>query len=294
MFDVTKLPVDKQFTKRLIRPDTWIINPWDENNAAPHPYVIVGEEKAMLIDSTWTELPLREYIEKCVTDKPLIVVNTHGHHDHTNANWMFEDLPIYMSEYAFNEILDRRKLPFEEGRWGGNKPGNYTANIAKAGDTFDLGGRIIEVLPYKGSHSPGSLLYLDQKYGLLFPGDEIECGQMLVSGTRYPGICVEYLRENLLGLIEGWGDKIDLICPPHNGAPIDGSFLNLLVENCDRIMSGVPGNPDVGSTSYLYNPLEDRSPETVKAIIDDPKMMRAEWKGTSIVYNTDRIFKSQL
>lgn len=294
MFDVTKLPVNKQFTKRLIKPDTWIINPWDENNAAPHPHVVIGEEKALIIDTTWTTLPLREYIEGYVTDKPVMVASTHGHADHTNANWMFDDRPIYMSEFAWNEIQARRELDEIAGRWGGNKPGNYVPILIKPGDIIDLGNRQIEVIPYEGSHSLGSLLFLDRKYGILFTGDEIECGQMLVMGNRSSVNCVERLRDNLQSLVSNWGDKITMLCPPHNGSPIDAKFLEYLVENCNRILSGIEGESDVGSTSYLYNPMEDRSPEKIKAIIDDPMIRRSEWMGTSIVYSKDRIFKNQL
>lgn len=294
MFDVTKLPIKKQFTKRLIKPDTWIINPWNENNSAPHPHIVIGEEKALLIDATNTTLPLREYIEEYVTDKPLMVASTHSHGDHTNANWMFEDLPIFMSEFAWNEIQERRKMDPVTAKWGKNKPGNYVPTLLKPGDIIDLGNRIIEVIPYEGSHSLGSLFYLDHKYGVLFPGDEIECGQMLVMGKRSDVNCIERLRDNLQKLIDDWGDQITTLCPPHNGSPIDAKFLEYLVENCERIMSGIEGDQDVGSTSYLYNPLEGRSQEKIRAVIDNPMIKRSEWMGTSIIYSEDRIFKNQI
>lgn len=294
MIDVTTLPVNKQFTRRLIKPDTWIINPYDPNLAAPHPHVVIGEKYALVIDATWTTLPLRQYIEQYVTDKPLLLACSHAHHDHTNANWMFNDVPIYMSAPAWDELRARRELDDVTGKWFGHQKGDYVPHILKAGDVIDLGGREIEVLPYVGCHSPGSLLYLDRKYGVLFTGDEIECGQMLVSGRPGTKTCVELLRENIANLLAGWGDKIDTICPPHNGSPFHAKFLEYLVENCDRIMSGIEGDNDVGSLSYLYNPHEDRSPEQVKAVIDNPKLKRSEWMGTSIVYNTDRIFKSQV
>ena len=118
--------------------------------------------------------------------------------------------------------------------------------------------------------------------------------QMLVSGRPGSKSCVELLRENVVRLIEGWGDKFDMICPPHNGTPFHAKFLEYLVENCDRIMSGIEGDLDVGSLSYLYNPLEDRSPEQIQKALDDPLTRRSEWMGTSIVYNSERIFKSQV
>lgn len=294
MINITTLPINKQFTRRLIKPDTWIINPYDPNLAAPHPHIIIGDEYALLFDPTWTKLPLRKYIEECITDKPVKVALSHAHHDHTNACWMFDDCEIFCSQLAWDELSARREMDDVTGKWDGNPHGTFTPTILKPGDVIDIGNREIEVLPYEGCHSPGSLVYLDRKYGILFTGDEIECGQMLVGGKRGSKSCVELLRENIVTILEGWGDQITTVCPPHNGSPFDAAFLTYLVENCDRIMSGIEGMDDVGSMSYLYNPLEDRSEENIRATLENPMIKRSEWKGTSIVYNTDKIFKSQL
>ena len=293
--DVTTLPINKQFSRRLIRPDSWIINCYDPSLAAPHPHIIIGDDKALLIDPTYTRLPLREYLEQYVTDKEIMVACTHDHHDHTNAAWQFDDCTIFMSEFAWNTIQGRRELSDEEGRWNAGQPhGTFVPTILKPGDTIDLGNRIVEVLPYEGCHSPGSLIYLDHKYGLLFTGDELECGQILVGGKRAGNSCVETLRDNVVRILEGWGDQIDMVCPPHNGSPFDKHFLDYLVENCERIMDGVEGDPNVGSMSYLFNPFEDRSPEKIKETLEDPDTFRSEWKGTSIVYNRKRIFRKDL
>ena len=294
MIDITTLPVNKQFTRRLIRPDTWIINCYDPNLASPHPYLIIGKERALLIDPTWTKLPLRKYIEEYVTDLPLWVVCTHSHLDHTNAAWMFDDLPIFMSEIAWEETQARRLLSDKEGRWMGHPKGTFTAKTLKPGDMLDLGGRVLEVLPYRGCHSTGSLLFLDRSAGVLFTGDEIECGQMLVGGRAGSPNCVELLRDNLASLKADFGGQFDLICPAHNGAPIDASFLDILIENCERILSGIEGDDDVGSMTSLYNPLEDRPEESIRKVLSDPTTKRSEWQGSSIVYNTQRITYAQV
>jgi len=300
------LPVNKQFSRRLIAEDTWILNPFDPGLAFPRPYVLIGEKYALVIDTTYTALPLRAYIETCVTDKPLKVFSTHSHFDHTNGNGHFNDVPIYMSQYAWEEIKERRKLDAKEGRWQvydaennaidltEEEIGDYVPEILKPGDTIDLGNRILEVLPYEGCHSPGSLVLLDHNTGYLFTGDEIECGQMLVMGRGKSSSCIELLKENIDRLREGWGDQITMLCPPHNGSPIHVKFLDYLSENCQRIMDGEEGDMDVGSMTYLYNPKEDRPVEMIKAQLENPDILRSEWKGTSIVYSRQRIFKKQL
>ncbi len=296
--DVNTLPLNKQITRRLAKPDVWILNCYDPNQASPHPHVIVGDKLTAVIDPTWTLFNVRKYVEDYVSDKPIIVLCSHSHHDHTNANWMFDDLPIYMSEYAWGEIQNRRALPDDQAKWGGHKKGTYVPRILKVGDTIDLGGHVLEVLPYDGCHSPGSLIYLDRKAGILFTGDEIECGQMLVAGRPGSTTSVEKLRDNIVRIIEGWGDQFDMVCPPHNGTPFHAKFLDYLVENCERIMEAHKrgenmGTGDVGSMSYLYNPYEDRGPEQIKAAIENPLTYRSEWMGTSIVYNIQRVFRSE-
>ena len=59
-------------------------------------------------------------------------------------------------------------------------------------------------------------------------------------------------------------------------------------------MSGIPGELDVASTSYLLNPFEGRDPAMGKKIREDPTILRSEWKGTSIVYSTERIMRADV
>lgn len=291
MFNAKELPVKKQFSRRLVKPDTWIINCYDPNLASPHPHLLIGEKYALLIDPTWTQLALRKYIKEYVTDKPLLIACSHGHHDHTLTNGQFNDLPIYMSQYAWDEVRQSRENP---SNFEGYIMGDYTPIILKPGDTIDLGGRVVEVIPYEGCHSPGSLIFLDTKQGILFTGDELEAGQMLVSGRPGSTTSVEKLRDNLLLIKNNYAGKFDMLCPPHNGSPIHALFLDYLIENCERIMNGIEGDMDVASTTFLLNPLEDRPADQVEKTRKDPKILRSEWMGSSIVYNVDRIFRSQV
>ena len=292
-FDVNALPINKKFSRRLVAPDTWLINPFDPGIATPRPYVLIGDEHALVIDPTNTRLPLREYIEACVTDKPLWVADTHSHGDHVDANYMFDDCEFYMSQICWDEIQARRALNDEEGRWINCERGTYTAHVLKPGDTIDLGNRVIEVLPYVGCHAPSSLIYFDHKTGTLFTGDELETGQMLVMGQPGTKSCVEQLRENVQNLLDGWGDKIQRVCPPHNGSPIHPLFLTHLVENCDRVLSGIDGDPDVRSMSFMIGPMWENSP-MAKKWMEDPNILRSEWQGTSIVYNKTRLHKADI
>ncbi len=298
--DVNALPLSKQITRRLAKPGVWIISPYSPDLASAKPHVVIGDKLAAVIDPTDTGFNVRKYVEEYVTDKPLIVLCTHSHGDHTNDNYMFDDVPIYMSEYAWGEIKARREMDDDAGWWVSHntegpkikyEKGTYTPNILKVGDKIDLGGCEIEVLPYDGCHSPGSLIFLDKRDGILFTGDELECGQMLVMGRDGSTNSVEKLRDNIVRILEGWGDQFDMLCPPHNGTPIHAEFLKYLIENCERIMSGIEGSTEIGSTTYLLNPAANNARRSMNI---NPNARRSEWKGSSIVYRTDRIFRSQV
>jgi glyoxylase-like metal-dependent hydrolase (beta-lactamase superfamily II) len=166
--------------------------------------------------------------------------------------------------------------------------GSYVPTLLKSGDIIDLGKREIEVLPYNPCHSPTSLIYLDRTRGILFPGDEIDSGQINIWGQP-----VETFRDNMLSLKKR-GDDFDMICPAHNGTPMHAKILDYYIENCERIMDGIEGDMDKGSTSYLLNPFESRSAESVEQRRWDPDIRRSEWKGTAINYNIHLIHNNQV
>ena len=276
-------PVNKQFMRVLVKPDTWLLNGVSLDNAAPHPHVVEGTEKAAIIDTTDLELDLREYVEKYVTDKPLVVISTHSHGDHTANNVLFEDCPIYMSEVCWEEVKANRENPrSNKPEW--QKGDTYTPIIIKDGDIIDLGDRKLECIHFAGCHSDSSMVYLDLKYGCLFTGDEFEGGQVLIMGARGNN-CIEKYRDNLVKLRERINGRATCVCPPHNGSPHDILILDYMIENCERIMSGIEGMKDVRSMTFGLNPhgysISSMANEDVR---------RSEWMGTSIVYNTKRIF----
>ena len=57
--------------------------------------LIVGSERALLIDTGYGFGNVKGLI-RSITDKPLIIANTHGHVDHTCGNYQFAE-DIYIS-----------------------------------------------------------------------------------------------------------------------------------------------------------------------------------------------------
>src|SRR5215510_1307924 len=56
--------------------------------------LMIGEQRAALIDSGCGIGNLREAVEE-VTDKPVIVINTHTHLDHLGSNRQFDEIAMF-------------------------------------------------------------------------------------------------------------------------------------------------------------------------------------------------------
>lgn len=122
---------------------------------AVHMYLIQGEERAVLLDTGFGGGDLAGLIQE-LCEKPLLVVNSHGHVDHTGANTQFEQICAHPADWQMiqghtGEALERFQ-PLREG------------------DRVDLGGRCLEVLELPG-HTPGSIALLDRRNRIIFIGD---------------------------------------------------------------------------------------------------------------------------
>lgn len=260
---------DKPFAKRRLAENVWVIT----SSKGCDVHLVIGPERAAVMDTGESRRSLRKYIET-ITDKPLVVLNSHGHFDHTGSNAQFSDCPIYMSDFAAAGCKDigKRELNIED--FGTD----YEPTVIKEGDIIDLGGgHTLEAIKI-GCHSPGSLAYLDRTARMLFTGDELEAGQVLIQGIRMEA-SVERYRDNMLKLKEHY-DEFDLVCPAHNGTPIYKEIIIDSIENCDRILSGIEGKPDITSPTFSGR----------RAI--GPDYRRSEWKNSSIVYSTSKLHYS--
>ena len=141
---------------------------------APLMYLLIGNERALLIDSGASDDPrvtdaltrvVSEYLGRPDGSRlPLVVAHTHGHQDHRSGAAAFAALP------------DTTVVPHEgEGlrKFFGFK------SWPDAEVRFDLGGREIVLAPVPGHH-PDHIVFLDMRTRLLFTGDFYLPGRLLV------------------------------------------------------------------------------------------------------------------
>lgn len=167
-------------------------------------YFIEGADRAALIDTGYGFGDLQKTVRE-ITDKPLLIFNTHGHVDHTCGNAQF-DAPCYIGEkdmelcrqhtseamrrdsierarhsvnYETGEEYDALPEDFDEREYCSRGAGNLVP--VQEGERFDLGGAVLKVYETPGHTKGGiSLLYEEKNY--LFIGDATGMFVWLFSG----------------------------------------------------------------------------------------------------------------
>lgn len=134
-------------------------------------YLIVGKEKALLIDLSnnvrWAENAaesLRQLVAERTEGKELTITFTHNHGDHTGMIHAYADDPTVkfaLPEKDFSFMAKR--FPIDQ---------SYFIN---EGDVFDLGGFKIETIEVPG-HTDGSVVFNMNGRDILFSGDAIGSG----------------------------------------------------------------------------------------------------------------------
>jgi len=115
--------------------------------------------------------------------EPKIILNTHGHIDHTGANKDVKerfDIPLYIHS-ADAELL-RSEEYLELSLMLDAKHSPSPDRLLEDGDQIEVGGFSLRVIHTPG-HTPGSVSFYGD--GLLFSGDTIFCGG--VGRTDLPG-----------------------------------------------------------------------------------------------------------
>lgn len=151
-------------------------------------HLIEGETHAMLTDTAFGIGNLRGLVET-LTDKPIIVVNTHFHGDHSAGNSQFErvychkyDIPYLVASQAGNRMLPPAEY-FHAEDVVPNEP--YEIAEMVDGDRFELGpDHVVEVIHMPG-HAAGGCMFLDHKTNFLFSGDAVVFTPTLILG-RFP------------------------------------------------------------------------------------------------------------
>ena len=205
-------------------------------------YLLLGSEKALLIDTGCGIFPLKPIIDKIIGQRELLVFNTHCHFDHRGGNDEFPEVYIHESEkdvisvpediswlqYSSNEMVKN-----EYGKKDFKLKPSVTVKSIKEGDELDLGGITVKVIHTPG-HSVGSIsLFTDR--GELFTGDLAHYGAMYLQQKSGVHVILDSLSK-LMRIFET--KKLKEIYPAHEDYSVGKELLVSLhkgISNLDQI-----------------------------------------------------------
>lgn len=215
-------------------------------------WLIVGPERCMLIDTAFGLGDTKALVDEITGGMPIIVVNTHGHVDHSYGNCRFDRVycsefeePIVKSQnqrmwdYLFDEDGNNIWLEFDRNDLPVWK--EYEVIGVPDGYVFDLGRDHEVELVWLGGHAPGMAGYLDKKNRIFFPGDDLcsdVCG--VASGghaglpnRKYANLIT--FRDNLKKIVDRM-DEYDYVFPSHFMVDLENSVLAAELEACNAIL----------------------------------------------------------
>lgn len=249
-------------------------------------YLVEGTQKAALIDTGSGAGSLRKFVEN-LTDKPVIVLLTHGHVDHALGAPEFDT--VYMNrkdDYIYSqhcELEVRKGYLSQSPDFAKIVEEDYipvasadSFHDMKEGDVFDLGGIFVEVYECPG-HTQGSVCILIREERILLTGDA--CNTFTFLFDDYSTGLGTYER-NLEALKAKTAGKFDRIILSHGpGRFYPAELIDEVLEVCEDIKSG---NVDdlpfdfMGKRAYIAKAMEMGS-------------ARSDGKLGNIVYNKDRV-----
>jgi hydroxyacylglutathione hydrolase len=154
--------------------DTFVIRQSLKTNfEAPFLYLLFGREKALLLDTGAEGGRLRPVVDGIVeqwlaahgrTAIPLVVAHSHSHGDHVAGDAAFRDRP--------DTVVVGLDPADVAGFFG---IADWPETIAR----FDLGGRMLSVIPVPGHQAASTMIY-DSRLRILLSGDVLYPGRLYV------------------------------------------------------------------------------------------------------------------
>jgi glyoxylase-like metal-dependent hydrolase (beta-lactamase superfamily II) len=209
-------------------------------------FLVVGAERAALIDTGMGVGDIRAVVED-LTTLPVIVINSHAHWDHIGGNFRFDDIAIHQAEAGklengISRERMRRNLapdllsgPLPKGVDPDNAPipTSKATTLLQGGEKFDLGGIELEVISTPG-HSPGGIVLLDRKRGILFSTDVAYAAPLYCYSEE---TSFDDYRTSMRALAE-LAPELRAVYGSHNETPFAPELLIAMDKAFDAIAAG--------------------------------------------------------
>ncbi|MBR6863740.1 MAG: MBL fold metallo-hydrolase [Bacteroidales bacterium] len=227
-------------------------------------HLLVGKDSALVIDTGFGLVNLKEAVNR-LTDRPVKVINTHGHFDHTHGNWQFGEAMVSYKDletisrhddaaYLYDNFLGSAFMKLLIGEKGVDRVCNQPkAEYRPLPESMSLdlgGGRVIRLYEIPG-HTPGSIALLDVKNHRLYTGDMFCSGGVLLQLPESTDVetylqsvrfTKELCREN--GVTEFF--------PSHPECPLPVSMLDDFENAALRYLNQERTEKEIDSKTSVY------------------------------------------
>lgn len=255
-------PVDPYVEVYQLQPNVFgLLTENADGMGDPWMYLVIGPEKAMLIDTGFGIGNLKGLCEMLAPGKKIIAANTHGHPDHAGGNAQFGkvycheyDVPMleaqnpHMWDYLF-EHGDR-----EQGQciWAEFDRADiipfcpYEIVGCSDGHQFDLGGGHIVELIHMGGHTSGSCAFLDYGTDSLFTGDNLLSMRVGVGAAPADAPHAEAMTIGTLRTafehLSARKSEFAHVYPGHFATDLENTSVDAMLEACSAICTDPVGN----------------------------------------------------
>lgn len=214
-------------------------------------YLVEGNDRAALLDSGSGIGFVRPVVER-LTNKPVVVLLTHGHVDHAMGASEFPAEDVYINQEDAYIYKDHSSHAFRQSGlflMGPNSEmvvpeEDFTPLVPitayrdlKEGALFDLGGISVEIYACPG-HTKGSLVMLIPEERILLLGDA--CNGFTFVFEDYSTSIEEY-QASLIRLEELVAGKYDTVLTSHGDGKAAAEIIRENIDLCQQILDGTAG-----------------------------------------------------
>lgn len=172
-------PSEPEMQVQQIDPDTFVIRQSIKTNfEGPFLTLFLGTDRALLLDTGAGGLKIRPTIDGVIAkwlaakgrkSIPLVIAHTHAHGDHIAGDGEFAGDPnVTVVGHAPEAVAAFFKVK------------SWPNDIVP----FDLGGRVLSIIPSPG-HEPAEITVYDPQTRILQMGDELYPGRLYVTGDNF-------------------------------------------------------------------------------------------------------------
>lgn len=250
-------------------------------------YLVEGEERAALLDTGSGFGSLKAVVEE-LTDKPVIVLLTHGHLDHAMGAGEFTDVymnhaddDIYGShgEKQFRQEGMRMSAEYDKLEDTDYIPTMMPGKIKslQGGDSFELGEVTIDIYDCPG-HTAGSVVMLIREENMLLLGDACNNFTFMFESYSLP---IHQYENHLKKLKVTTAGKYNRVLASHGNGELPVDIIDRVIQVCEDIKSG-----DVDKVPFQFK----GSTGVIAKAVNMPAMDRIDKKYGNIVYDPGKVW----